>query len=135
MPLLESPQNILNAVEYFKAKLQFEQTPHGLDAIKHLPSLQIVDVRDREAYQREHIPGAVNIPVDELKTRARELPKDKTIVCYCWTISCALAPKACLELAHLGYKVQELVGGIERWKAAGFPVEPARTVKSGASSA
>lgn len=130
MPVLDSPQNVLNAVDYFKAKLQFEQTPHGLDAIKNLPSLLILDVRDREAYSREHIPGAINIPLDELNDRIHELPREKTIVCYCWTITCALATKAALDLAHHGFKVQELIGGIDRWKVTGFKVEPERSTKT-----
>lgn len=43
----------------------------------------IVDVRTAEAYRENHIPGAINIPYDQLKTRAGELPKDKYLVTYC----------------------------------------------------
>lgn len=127
---LRSPQNILHSVDYFKAKLQFESTPRQLDEIRKLPSVLVLDVRDREGYEREHIPGAVNIPLDELPRRFAELPKDKTIVCYCWTITCSLATKAALELAHHGYKVQELFGGIEHWKKSGLPVESRRPARA-----
>jgi hypothetical protein len=43
----------------------------------------IVDVRAAEAYRENHIVGAINIPYDQLKTRAGELPKDKYLVTYC----------------------------------------------------
>jgi len=120
---MESPVHALEAVDYFKAKLQFENTPRGVREIMRLESVVVLDVRDRDAYAREHVPGAWNIPLAELPRKAASLPKDKTIVCYCWTITCALAPKAALELAHRGYKVQEMVGGIAAWKADGYPVQ------------
>ena len=43
----------------------------------------IVDVRPAEAFEEEHIAGAVSIPEEEVKERAGELPKDKLVVAYC----------------------------------------------------
>lgn len=122
---MDSPQNVMNAVDYFKAKLQFESTPVSLKELmdQKLPTLMILDVRDKESFEQEHIPGAVNIPLQELLGRLREVPKDKTVVCYCWTYACHLATKAALDLAHRDYKVQELFGGIRAWKEAGFQCE------------
>jgi len=120
---LETPIRAIDAVEYFKAKLQFEIGPVGVFQNMKLPSVLVLDVRDQEAYAREHVPGALNIPLAEIPRRLASLPKDKTIVCYCWTITCALAPKAALELAHRGYTVQEMAGGIAEWKASGYPVQ------------
>ena len=42
-----------------------------------------VDVRGDEAYKQEHIKGALNIPENQLTTRAGELPKDKLLAFYC----------------------------------------------------
>lgn len=42
-----------------------------------------LDVRTAEEYARGHVPGAVNIPIDELRSRAPELPRGKPIVAYC----------------------------------------------------
>ncbi|MBI5630646.1 MAG: rhodanese-like domain-containing protein [Elusimicrobia bacterium] len=111
------------AAEYFKSKLRFETTPHQLKADLEKGGVHVIDVRDRESYQEEHIPGAQNIPLEELSGNLRNLPKDKTMVTYCWNLTCALATKAALQLAEKGYKVQELVGGIEEWKKKDFPVE------------
>lgn len=129
----QTPANQLNAVDYFKAKLQFEQTPVGLKEIMHLPSILILDVRDRRSFEKEHIAGAQNVPFEELPRMMGRLPKDKTIVAYCWSLVCHLAPKALLELAHRGFKVQELVGGIAEWKKMGMPVEGSEA-KSGSEA-
>jgi 3-mercaptopyruvate sulfurtransferase SseA len=42
-----------------------------------------VDVRSPEAYKMAHIKGAILMPSDEIKARAKELPKDKLLVFYC----------------------------------------------------
>jgi rhodanese-related sulfurtransferase len=44
---------------------------------------QLVDVRTQEEFRLGHIPGAVNIPVDELRSRLGELPVEKELVAYC----------------------------------------------------
>src|SRR5271165_7415466 len=43
----------------------------------------LVDVRTHQEFSRCHIPGAVNIPLDELRSRLEELPKGKKIAAYC----------------------------------------------------
>ncbi len=45
----------------------------------------LIDARPAEEYQQAHIPGAINIPADRMKTEALRLPKDKTtpIIFYC----------------------------------------------------
>lgn len=43
----------------------------------------LLDVRTQEEFAAGHIPGAVNIPVDDLRSRIAELPRDRMIACYC----------------------------------------------------
>jgi 3-mercaptopyruvate sulfurtransferase SseA len=43
----------------------------------------LIDVRGDDAYKREHIKGALDIPEGQLVARASEFPKDKLIVLYC----------------------------------------------------
>jgi rhodanese-related sulfurtransferase len=121
----KTPQ--LSAVEYFKAKLSYEMSPYGL---KHLldektKDYTLVDVRSAEEFKKAHIPTALNIPLKELTNKLSSLPKDKTIVTYCGSITCQLAPTAALELAQKGFKVMDLHGGIKEWQGYGFPVEQA----------
>jgi len=116
-------QVTLTAVDFFTAKLQFEATPYGLKNAENPSEYFILDVRDAESFAKEHIPGATNVPLVDLTKKLATLPKDKTIVTYCWHHDCAAAPKAALELAQRGFKVKDLCGGIKAWKEAGFPVE------------
>lgn len=113
----------LTAVDFFTAKLQFEATPYGLKHAENPAEYFLLDVRDAESFEKEHIPGATNVPLAELTKKLAKLPKDKTIVTYCWHHDCAAAPKAALELAQRGFKVKDLCGGIKAWKDAGFAVE------------
>ena len=43
----------------------------------------IIDVRDRESYDKAHIEGALSIPENELAARRGELPQDRQILTYC----------------------------------------------------
>ena len=117
----------IGAAEYLKAKLDFEATPYGLkETLETTPgAVVLVDVRDEDAFRKEHILGATNIPAAEIVKRLADLPKDRTIVTYCWDMTCAAAPKAALELAQKGFKVQFLAGGIEEWKRKGYAVKGA----------
>ena len=115
--------------KYFEAKLQAEWGPHEVRRRREAGAdVVILDVRDGASYAEEHIPGALNIPLAELAARAKELPKNKDIVAYCWDTHCALAPKAALWLAQKGFKVHELAGGIDAWKDYDMPVESRRVV-------
>lgn len=117
----------IGAAEYLKAKLDFEATPYGLkETLETTPgNVVLVDVRDEESFRKEHILGATNIPLAEIVKRLADLPKDRTIVTYCWDMTCSAAPKAALELAQKGFKVQFLAGGIEEWKRKGYAVRTA----------
>jgi rhodanese-related sulfurtransferase len=123
--------------KYFEAKLQAEWGPYDLKRHHEANSGQItiLDVRDEDSFKKEHIPGAVNIPLKELPARASELSKNSEIVTYCWTITCSLAPKAALWLSRKGYKAHELVGGIGTWKEYKMPVSssPSRSAVAAAN--
>jgi len=84
--------------------------------------LVVLDVRPQEEFEAGHIPGAVSIPLDELKKRVRELPKSKQIVAYCRGPLCALAPEATRYLKDKGYRVKRLAEGAPDWEAAGLPL-------------
>jgi rhodanese-related sulfurtransferase len=91
--------------------------------IQRKDKLVVLDVRPQEEYDAGHLPGAVSIPLDELKKRVKELPKSKQIIAYCRGPLCALAPDATRYLKSRGYKVQRLAEGAPDWEAAGFPLE------------
>lgn len=77
----------------------------------------LVDVRTVDEYSLGSIPGAINIPVDELRSRLSELPKNKPIV-----VTCAIGLRGYLAyriLAQHGYKdIRNLSGGYKTWSIA-----------------
>ncbi len=91
--------------------------------IKRKENLVVLDVRPLSEYEAGHLPGAVSIPLDELKRRVRELPKSKQIIAYCRGPLCALAPEAARYLQTKGYRVKRLGDGAPDWEAAGLPLE------------
>lgn len=90
--------------------------------LKSKDRLVVLDVRPNEEYAAGHIPGAVSIPLKELKRRVKELPKSKQIVAYCRGPLCALAPEAARYLKSKGYRVKRLVEGAPDWEASGMPL-------------
>lgn len=111
------------AVDFFTARLAYLTTPSDVKRGMEKGDVLVLDVRDRESYNKEHIPGARNVPREELSRNFASLPKDKTLVTYCWSLTCFLAPRAALDLAQKGFRVQEMIGGIEEWKKHGMDVE------------
>jgi rhodanese-related sulfurtransferase len=75
----------------------------------------LLDVRTAREFAEGAIPGAINIPVDELRKRMGELPKDKEILAYCRVgLRGYIGTRI---LAQAGYKVRNLSGGWLTWEA------------------
>lgn len=82
----------------------------------------VLDVRSPEEYASGHVPGAVNIPYDQIASRIAEVPKDKDVVLYCK--SGRRAGIAAEVLAGQGYtRLQHLEGDIVAWVDKGRPVD------------
>jgi rhodanese-related sulfurtransferase len=110
---------------YFAAKLAAELGPHNVKRLQDAgdDSILLLDVRKPDAFREGHVPTAQNIPFEELPARMAQLPKAKTIITYCWDITCILSTKAAFVLASEGFHVKEMLGGMEAWTEAGFHVE------------
>ena len=93
-----------------------------MQAKKDAPFL-LLDVRTPDEFAAGHIPGAVNIPHDQVAARLGEIPKDDEVVLYCR--SGRRAGLAAEVLASRGYtKLAHLKGDMQGWQDAGRPVEP-----------
>jgi rhodanese-related sulfurtransferase len=102
-------------------------TPMSQEALlerqaKHDNSLFLLDVRTPQEYAEGHVPGAFNVPHDQLASRLADVPKDKDIVLYCRSgRRTALAADV---LAANGYtKLSHLEGDMVAWTQQGRPVE------------
>ena len=112
-----------DAVDHFRSRLAFETDPSDLhaDVESGVPGIVIVDVRTAEAFGRSHIPGAVNLPHREISAdTTAELDRDALYVTYCSGPGCNSSTKGALRLAELGFRVKELIGGIEYWRREGY---------------
>jgi rhodanese-related sulfurtransferase len=87
------------------------------------PGIVVIDARSRDAYAAAHIPGAVSLPHREMtrETTAR-LDRGKVYVVYCDGIGCNASTKGAYQLASLGFRVKELLGGLDWWRRDGHPI-------------
>ena len=112
---------------YFFSKDDFEPVPAAelLDrARKGL--VTVLDVRPPEEYAAGHVPGAVNIPLEQLEKRLRELPKRREVIAYCRGPFCLMSYEAVQLLRKKGIKARRLQDGMPEWRVAGLPVEASR---------
>ena len=84
--------------------------------------LVVLDVRPTAEHAAGHLPGAVSIPVGELRRRLAELPRDREIVAYCRGPYCAFAHEAVTLLREEGFSARRLEDGLPEWQAAGLAV-------------
>jgi NADPH-dependent 2,4-dienoyl-CoA reductase/sulfur reductase-like enzyme/rhodanese-related sulfurtransferase len=71
----------------------------------------MLDVRDPSEYRQGHIEGAVNIPLDELRDRMGEVPKDQEVWVYCYVGQRSYY--ASRALSQYGYDIKNLSGGFK----------------------
>lgn len=83
----------------------------------------VLDVRPSEEYAAGHIPGAVSVPIGELKARLKELPKGKEIVAYCRGPYCIMSIEAVELLRKKGFRAQRMEQGVLDWRARGWRIE------------
>jgi len=110
-------------INHYENKLRYE-----IDAWDLFESLSdetktiiVVDARSPEAFSRQHIPSAINIPHRTMtKEATSHLNKDVLYVCYCDGIGCNASTKGALNLAKLGFNVKELLGGLDWWLRDGY---------------
>ena len=86
----------------------------------------VLDVRPVEEYRAGHIPGALSIPVGELKARLKELRKGRAIVAYCRGPYCVMAKEAVELLRRSGFDAHRMEEGVADWRARGRRVERGR---------
>ncbi len=109
--------------DYFWARDEME--PVGREELLARASdgdVIVLDVRPREEYEAGHIPGAISMPLDELRGRLSSLPQNAEIVAYCRGAYCVLAPQALKLLQRHGFRARRYEEGLPEWRQAGLPV-------------
>lgn len=109
---------------YFAAKDELEPVaPKELLERARKGLVTVLDLRPREEFEAGHLPGAVNIPMNELEKRVGELPRRKEVVAYCRGPYCLMSYDAMQVLRRKGLKARRLENGLPEWRLAGLPVE------------
>ena len=96
----------------------------GLKAKLDAGPLTLIDVRTTEEYAGGHVPGAVNIPLDQLESRLSELESSKEQEIYLICASGKRSAAATALLSSSGFSQPVNVnGGTNGWRSAGYAVE------------
>ena len=109
---------------YITARDDLEPVPAAeLFKRSKLGLVTVLDVRPAKEFAAGHLPGAINVPVEDLGKRLRKLPKGREVIAYCRGPYCLLAVDAVALLRTKGFKARRLEDGFPEWKASGLPVE------------
>ena len=108
-------------LKFYSDKLAYEIDAWDLSvALEAGERIVVIDARSPEAFQREHIPGAINIPHRTMSADSTSrLDRAALIVTYCDGIGCNGSTKGAVNMLNLGFRVKELMGGLDWWKRDG----------------
>lgn len=86
----------------------------GVKEWKNTQGSVLLDVRTIEEYRQGHVPGGINIPLDELNKVSSKVPKkDTPLFVHC--LSGGRSSQAVHILRQMGYKTVKNIGGINRY--------------------
>ncbi len=110
--------------DYLKVKDNLEPVP-ATELLERVRDglVTVLDVRPSEEYAAGHLPGAINIPLQELEQRLDKFDPSREIVAYCRGPHCVLAFDAVSKLREKGITARRLDGGFPEWQLGGLPVE------------
>lgn len=123
-----------NQKKHYQDKLNYEIDSADLANLFEEENLEkkivVIDARKAEAYDKEHIPGAISFPhVTMDKESVKSLSRNAIYVTYCDGIGCNASTKGALKMTELGFDVKELMGGLDWWKRDGYSTEGISGVK------
>src|SRR5438093_1703463 len=93
---------------------------------------QLVEVLPASLYKKEHLPHAVNIPLENMTAeRTKSLRKDMAVIVYCADFQCDLSARAAWRLESMGFQeVYRYTPGKADWLAAGWETQGAEAKKT-----
>jgi rhodanese-related sulfurtransferase len=112
-------------IKHYEDKLAYEIDSWDLnEVIRSGKQVVVIDARSADAYAKGHIPNAVSIPHRNMNEQTTAfIGKESLVVVYCDGIGCNASTKGALNMAKLGFKTKELIGGLDWWKRDGYEVK------------
>lgn len=92
------------------------------DKLKSEARPVLINVLSEESYVAKHIPGSINIPLENIDMIESVVPdKEADIVLYCANADCKASPTAAEKILDMGYSnVWDFEDGLAGWKQAGY---------------
>lgn len=124
-------------LRHYANKLAYEIDSWDLKvAIENGENVVVIDARSPQAYAGGYIPGAINIPHRTMsESTTASLRREALIVTYCDGIGCNASTKGALNMTKLGFRVKELMGGLDWWKRDGHPTHNGASGGTGTEAA
>lgn len=108
-----------------KIKIKFITIEQLLQLITNNEKFTLVEVLSEEDYKGGHLPGAINLPLEQLEKLApKKLKKSELVVVYCAGYPCHASTKAAELLLNMGYKnTLDFKGSKKLWVTSGLELE------------
>ncbi|KFK93312.1 MULTISPECIES: rhodanese-like domain-containing protein [unclassified Serratia (in: enterobacteria)] len=124
------PASAEQSLNYLAAKLGYyaDSSDVAEDLRNGVSGIVVIDTRAEALYAAGHIPGAMSFPhrlMNEQSTAV--LDRELVYVTYCDGIGCNGSTKGAYKLAKLGFRVKELIGGLDFWQRDGHPLATGNT--------
>lgn len=112
-------------LRHYEDKLAYEIDSWDLKvALESGENVIVVDARSPEAFAAGHIPSAVNVSHRTMTAETTAfIDRSALVVTYCDGIGCNASTKGARNMLLLGFRVKELLGGLDWWKRDGHTVE------------
>ncbi|NOT07306.1 MAG: metalloregulator ArsR/SmtB family transcription factor [Gemmatimonadales bacterium] len=108
---------------YLRSRDELEPVTFGeLRRLLKRAEITLIDVRPRDEYRAGHIPGAISVPVAELRDHLHKIPKGREVIAYCRGPYCVYSVEAMALLRRRGYRARRVENGIPEWRALGLAV-------------
>ena len=106
-------------------KVKFITIENLLELKTNNEKFKLIEVLPKEEFEKGHILGAINLPLDNLETIAKSrLKKNDKIVVYCGSYACQASTKAATTLLKMGYKkTLDFKAGKKGWLHTGLDLE------------
>ena len=116
-------RSMILVASYLKGRDALEPVP-AADLLERVRDglVTVLDVRPPEEFAQGHVAGALNVPLDRLQERLKDLPPDREVVAYCRGPWCVLSFEAVARLREAGFEARRLQDGLPEWRRAGLPV-------------
>ena len=114
------------AARFFAEKLALETDPADVcrDIARGARGFVVVDARPAVDHAARRVPDAISLPWRSITADSTaHLSREDVLVTYCWGNGCNASTKAAARLAALGFRVKEMVGGIDVWMKERNPTE------------